>query len=280
MAVPLPEGMHINVQRKIFHPGYAMSSMQMATDHYNIGYTISGDRKTIAPFGTYYYRAGDVTVMPPYIYHRTVSESDTPYERILIKFSPELADEFIKEMGQQVFDELFEQRVLRFTPNAQKKIEALFMDIAKEGEKDKPYKEFILKGMLFRIMVSVWEEKLPCEGEAIHKTPLTPPIVDALYYMEKYYNRNPAMEEAARVANFSPAYFSRLFSAQLGKSYSEYLSQIKLRHVYILLTQTNKSIMEIAQETGYCHGNYLSEQFKKKTGMTPGQYRKMRSTEK
>jgi len=32
--------------------------------------------------------------------------------------------------------------------------------------------------------------------------------------------------------------------------------------------------MEIAEETGYCHGNYLNSQFKKKVGMTPGQYRK------
>ena len=33
-------------------------------------------------------------------------------------------------------------------------------------------------------------------------------------------------------------------------------------------------LMEIAQETGFCHGNYLSQQFKRKTGMTPAQFRK------
>ena len=31
---------------------------------------------------------------------------------------------------------------------------------------------------------------------------------------------------------------------------------------------------EIAEETGYCHGNYLNAQFKKHLGITPGQYRK------
>lgn len=41
----------------------------------------------------------------------------------------------------------------------------------------------------------------------------------------------------------------------------------------LILSNTNMSIMDIAQETGYCHDDYLSAQFKKKTGMTPCQYR-------
>lgn len=274
MAVPLPAGKQINVERKLFHSGYGMPSMEMATDHYSIGYIISGDRRTIAPFGTYDYHAGDVALSPMYLYHQTVAGSNTPYERVLIKFSPQIADEFIAVVGRQMFDELYEKRIFSFTPEVQKKLEYLFTDMAEEFKREQPYTEFILKGMLFRLLLMVWEEKLPDKGVEIHETPLTPPIVDALYYMENYYNQNPSLEETARVANFSPAYFSRLFSSQLGKSYSEYLNSIKLRHVTTLLVQTDKSIMEIAQETGFCHGNYLSDQFKKKMGMTPMQFRK------
>lgn len=274
MALPLPEGKQINVERKLFRSGYAMPSMEMATDHYSIGYIISGDRKTITPFGTYDYHAGDAALAPMYLYHQTVAGSNAPYERVLIKFSPQIADEFISVAGRQMFDELYERRIFSFAPEVQKKLECLFTDMAEEFKKEQPYTEFILKGMLFRILVMVWEEKLPGKEAEIHETLLTPPIVDALYYMENYYSRNPSLEEAAGVANFSPAYFSRLFSAQLGKSYSEYLCGIKLRHVSVLLAQTDKSVMEIAQETGFCHGNYLSDQFKKKMGMTPMQFRK------
>lgn len=274
MAMPLPKGVNINVERKAFGVGYAMPSMEMATDHYSVSYIISGDRKSIAPMGTYSAHMGEVTTLPPYIYHRTVAESDTPYERILIKFSPEFAAPFIEEVGQQVFDELYEKNVFCFTDDVREKIKALFLDIAEEFKKEGPYKEFILKGMLFRILITIWENKLDSEGEVIHETPLTPPIVDAISYIENYYYRNPSLEETAAAANFSPAYFSRLFSAQVGKSYSEYLNSVKLHHVSILLAQTDKTIMEIAQETGYCHGNYLNDQFKKKMGMTPGEFRK------
>ena len=274
MALPLKEGSHIHIERKIFQPGYAMPSMEMATDHYSLGYVISGDRRTITPSGSYSYHAGMVAGSPPYSYHRTMAKSEEPYERILIKFSPEFVLPFQEAVGKQVLDAIYEKRVFSFLPDMTGKIEGMFRDMEEEFQKDRPYKEFILQGMLFRLLAAIWEESLPDEERVSGKTPLTPPIVDALTYMESCYAQNPSLEEAARAANFSPSYFSRLFHAQLGMSYSEYLNNIKLRHVNILLTGTRKSIMEIAQETGFCHGNYLSDQFRKKMGMTPGQFRK------
>lgn len=274
MALPLKEGTHIYVERKGFDADYVMPTMEMATDHYSLSYIISGDRASITPSGTFSYHAGMVTGSPPFRYCRTVSKSDEPYERILIKFSPEFVTPFIEQVGQQIFDGIYEQIFFSFLPEGQKKIKEIFEDMVTEYEKEKPYREFILQGMLFRLLLTVWEEKLPVKGESAVKMPLTPPIVEAISYIEKCYYSNPSLEETAKVAGFSPAYFSRLFHTQMGKSYSEYLCNVKLHHASILLVQTDKSVMEIAQETGFCHGNYLNELFKKKTGMTPGQFRK------
>ena len=115
MATPLKEGTHILVERKWFGKDYAMPSMEMATDHYNLGFTISGDRKTITPSATYVHHAGEVGVMAPYTYHRTVAASKEPYERILIKYSPEFIQPFIEQMGQQTFDSIFEEKVFHFS---------------------------------------------------------------------------------------------------------------------------------------------------------------------
>jgi len=248
--------------------------MEMATDHYSLSYIISGDRATITPSGTFSYHAGMVTGSPPFRYARTVSKSDVPYERILLKFSPEIVTPFIEKVGQQIFDGIYEQVFFSFSEDSRVKIEKMFFDMLYEYEKETPYREFILQGMLFRLLLFIWEERIPEEGVNTAKTTLTPPIVEAISYIEKSYYQNPSLEETANVAGFSPAYFSRLFHTQMGKSYSEYLSSVKLHHASILLVQTDKSIMEIAQETGFCHGNYLNELFKKKMGMTPGQFRK------
>lgn len=273
MPTPLPQGQHIVVTHIHFKERYQMNSMEMATDHYNIGITLQGRRRTITPMYSYSYQAGDVALLPPYIYHRTLTEYDEPYERIMIKFSPKFVEPFIQELGQHVFNQLYETPVYHFSKESTEKLKRIFFDILDEYQKDAPYKEFILQGMLFRLFTTVLEEHIPSKP-TINPMPLSSQIINAIVYMENHYKEQPSMEEVAQYAGFSAGYFSRLFHTQLGMTYSTYLNNIQIRHVQILLSTTNMSIMDIAHETGYCHGEYLSAQFKKKTGMTPSQYRK------
>lgn len=273
MPTPLPENKQIVVSYIHMKERYHMDSMQMATDHYNIGFTLQGHRRTITPTYSYSYQAGDVALLPPFILHRTLAEYEEPYERIMIKFSPEFAKPFIQKVGQDVFQQLYEMPVYHFTKESQERLKAIFFDILEEYQKNTPYKEFILQGMLFRLFTTVIEEHIPTQT-VIKPMPLSPQIINAIVYMEKHYKEQPSMEEVAEHVNFSTGYFSRLFHSQLGMTYSAYLNNIQIRHVQILLSTTTMSITDIAHETGYCHSEYLSAQFKKKTGMTPSQYRK------
>lgn len=274
MPQPLPKGINITVEHKTYPSEFTMPSMEMATDHYGLGFAVSGDRKTITPTDTTMQHGGEVGAMPPYIYHRTMPVSAEKYERILIKFRPEFAEPFLEAVGGNVFRDLFEARIIRFHEEGRKKILRMFLDMAEEYEKQKVYSEFILQGMLFRLLTGIYEERLPEQEVERSKTPLTQPIMDAISYMELLYCESPSLEEMARKVNLSAAYFSRLFQAQMGVPYSVYLNRVKIRYARILLLQTKESVMEIAQKTGFCHGNYFSGQFKKEMGMTPSEYRK------
>lgn len=269
----MQQGVHITVQKDLRPAGYSMPSMEMATDHYNIGYTISGDRKTITPLESYMNQSGDVTMAPPYMYHRTISMSDTPYERYMIKFTPDFIEPFFHTVGKYIFDDLYEHKVCHFNKDNQIKIERIFADMLEEYNKNTPYKETILQGMLFHLFTTIWENKL--EKDTVHfKSPLTKPMIDAVYYIENNYGQNLTLNLLAEQAHLSNAYFSRLFRSQLGMSFSEYLSNVRIHHVQTMLAQTDKSVMEIALCCGYCHGDYLASQFKAKTGMTPSAFRK------
>lgn len=59
----------------------------------------------------------------------------------------------------------------------------------------------------------------------------------------------------------------------MGISLSEYISNVRINHVKRMLINTTKSVTEIAFDTGYCSGDYLSVRFKNKTGMTPTEFR-------
>lgn len=273
MPLPIPFGEQISVEKNSRPAQYCMPSMEISTDHYDISYIISGDRKAITPVQSFSYHAGDAAMGIPYIYHRTVSESDEPYANYLIKFTPRFIEPFINQVGKNIFDELCEQRVFRFLPDKQTKIKLLFHEMLEEYKSRAPYKEFILQGMLFRLLTTVYENKLDCSVTK-YKSPLSTPVLEAVYYIENNYNKPISLGDLARAAHFSDSYFSRLFTAQMGISLNEYISNVRINHVKRLLINTTKSVTEIALDTGYCSGDYLSVRFKNKTGMTPTEFRR------
>lgn len=273
MPLPLPNKQQITIQMNEYPAQYCMPSMQMATDHYSIGYIISGDRHCITPLYCYDYHTGNVCISPPFILHRTMPGSDVPYKRYLIKFSPEFIQPFCERIGKNIFDELLNQSVLNFSVDSQKKIDRMFWEMYEEYQKETSYREIILQGMLYRLITTIWEERLS-GGATRFSTPLTEPVIDAIALINEQFNNPITLESVAHSIGLSAAYFSRLFHSQLGKSFSDYLCDVRIVHAKTLLIRSNKSIMEIALESGFCNGDYLSTQFKKKTGMTPTAFRK------
>lgn len=274
MATPLKKGSNICIVHERYPADFEMPTMDIATDHYNIGFTIKGDRKVITQSGARSYHAGDVSTMPPYVYHRTTFLSDVCYEKIMIKYSPDFAEPFIGAVGQNVFDYLNETGVFHFTKDIQEKIYQMFSEMLEVYRAGRAYSEFILQGMLFRLLTFVYEKHLTDTNDEIECVNMSLPVMTAVTYIETFYYRNPSIKEVSSVANLSEGYFSRLFHKQLGQSYSSYLNRVKLKRAAYLLVNTKKTIMGIALETGFCHGNYFSEQFKKTYGISPKDYRK------
>lgn len=68
-------------------------------------------------------------------------------------------------------------------------------------------------------------------------------------------------------------HFTRIFKKQKGVSPNEFVVRARINRACALLSVSNLSISEIAEETGYCSVNFFCRQFKKQTGKTPLQYR-------
>ena len=279
----MPADIRFSIAKRSLASDYAMPTLEAASDYYEIGYQISGDRLTITPDCSFALRANMVGTMPPYIYHRTFPLSNVPYISYLVKFKPDFVKPLTDALGQNVLEEIYSQLFNRFSPPINNRILLYFQEMHEIFESDSPYKEIRLQWILCDLLLAVLnnrisnnaaEDKHQNADPIIHKTPLTPPIIDAIYYMEQHYQENPSLETVALLSGYSASHFSRLFHAQLGKSYSEYLTRIRIRHVQDLLLNTKKSVTEIALEIGYLHTGNLSEQFKQQTGMTPLQYRK------
>jgi two-component system response regulator YesN len=95
-----------------------------------------------------------------------------------------------------------------------------------------------------------------------------------LFLQENYADPDITLEQAAEKLQVSPVYFGRVFKQELGISFGQYLTQIRIKRAIQLLTATELSILEIADRVGYHSQHYFSTSFRKYTGMSPLQYRK------
>ena len=79
----------------------------------------------------------------------------------------------------------------------------------------------------------------------------------------------------ADLVNLNPIYFSNLFKRELGKSFTEYLTEYRMKKAKELLRMSNQNINEIADTLGYSDARYFSKAFKKEVGIKPTDYRKI-----
>lgn len=93
-------------------------------------------------------------------------------------------------------------------------------------------------------------------------------------YVEKNFGTDITAEEMARLCNMSYSYFSRVFKKIMKKSFSEYLTYVRVREAEKLLVTSDMNITEIAVEVGFSTSSYFIRQFKALKMISPKQYRK------
>lgn len=87
-------------------------------------------------------------------------------------------------------------------------------------------------------------------------------------------------DHLARKLGIDYSALSHVFSSRVGLTIEKYTIQQKIERVKELLSYDELTASEIAIQMGYSSSAYLSSQFKKETGMTPGQFKKLKVQER
>ena len=82
------------------------------------------------------------------------------------------------------------------------------------------------------------------------------------------------LPDAARSLTYSPAYLSRKVRQALGITFSQLLTDYRVRRACTLLLDTAMSQEEIARAVGYVDASHFIRKFKENLHVTPGEYRK------
>ncbi|EOZ98010.1 transcriptional regulator [Indibacter alkaliphilus LW1] len=81
------------------------------------------------------------------------------------------------------------------------------------------------------------------------------------------------LQEVAEVANLSKEAFCRFFKERTGKTFTEFLTQVRIHQACQLLQESDWTISQIAYHCGFQNLSYFNRAFKKAQGETPKEYR-------
>ena len=93
-------------------------------------------------------------------------------------------------------------------------------------------------------------------------------------YIDSHYTDSIVMSEMAAMAGLSTTQFNTRFRSILRLSPSQYLLSRRINDAQRLLTQSDKSIPEIAASVGFFDQSHFTKRFRRVTGLTPMRYRK------
>lgn len=100
-------------------------------------------------------------------------------------------------------------------------------------------------------------------------------VLDAKAMVDKnYYQKTLSLQIVAEELHLSSQHLSRIFRQEMGITFVDYLTKVRIRRAMELLVNSQDKIYEITEKVGYSSQHYFCNVFKKIMGVSPAEYRK------
>ncbi len=151
------------------------------------------------------------------------------------------------------------------------KIHTAYKDMLVEYTAKHPGWEDMLRQYIIQVFILIY--RLYLDGAAEDTKHFD--CGESLAYINDHYNADIHLEELAELVKMSPNYFCRKFKESTGMGVSEYIQKIRVEKACQMLKGENRKVIDVMMDVGYCDAKNFTAIFKKHTGMTPSQYKKL-----
>ena len=225
----------------------------------------------------YQVRKGEILIVPPDTLHSlTMGEGSSRY-LFLFESDAIMTMRDIKSMAMY-FHKPFH---LRDGSDAHVRIRELLLRAREAYEKRELMWNTACYSSILRIYATLGQQYLsgirPRSDDSMRNMD-SEVITAVMTYIDNHYREELSLEDVAKFAGFSRYYFSRSFKRQTGYSFKDYLCQKRLQVAMDLLIRTNRSMRDVATESGFGSVATFNRVFREKKGCTPTQYRAIYGT--
>lgn len=278
----IPTSFEVDEQQ---YSGKMVTAFAHIHDKVEILYCMDGELKVFLNGEESLFNTGDMIIINSNEVHSVVSETDRVNRYIVVKIRPEILYDSMQAifemkyilpftLSHSAFPQVLPKDILEKTI-----VPGLFDEIQLENEKKEYGYELAIRGCvckLFLWILRYWRSQgLDIERKKDISQGQIGILKKAFDFVNTHYSENISALDIAKYCNVSYSYFSRMFKLNMGRSFTEYLSNHRISKAESLLTSTDKSISEIAIDTGFSDSGYFIKVFKQKKGISPRKFKKM-----
>lgn len=252
-----------------------------------IGYVLEGKcahyiRDKAFPCGR-----GDIVVIPPYVPHLVscpegrLALAEVGFVPGFIRGANEMceSDAFFSELGSS---NLFDTQnagahpVISLTGKHKILADELFQSLADEYDEHSAGFLLSMRAGIMKLLVlmgrALGDGAAASSGQAVSSYQRET-LNRSLEYIGQNYMQHINIDTVSRAAHLSRSHYARLFRQATGRSFVQYVNELRIGKACELLAETSGRVIDICRGAGFNDVTYFNRVFKGMTGLSPGQYR-------
>lgn len=228
-------------------------------------------------------QAGDFFIINYGEKHKYSPDGNNPFDIVNILFKPEFLDPSLRDcrgfqdlaafsgIGCNYFNLLASPTSVIFRDDSGEVL-SLVERMSREYRECLPKRSELLRAYLTELLILTLRkiykrsDSLDCEDRILY------PILD---YLGQHYAEPVTLREIGERIGYTHAYLSTLFAQKVGVPFNRYLQNLRIAAACHLLSDTEKSIGEIAEECGYHDLKFFRSVFRDRLRLTPSDFRRM-----
>lgn len=224
------------------------------------------------------YHPGDLTLIGPDVPHTYVSASGTTaHEAVVVQFRRDF-------LGSDFLTRTEFAGIARLLDRADR---ALTFDTAPDVAADQAARLTALAGLapaartlsLLRILDELCRassrQLATGPGSRTPSDPVPARIDTVCAHLQSSYAEPVRLADVAALAHMTPSAFSRFFRRSLGRTMTDYITELRIAAACQLLAESDRPIAEIAVRCGYDNLSNFNRRFRALKGTSPRAYRRV-----
>ena len=191
----------------------------------------------------------------------------------------QVSNHFVREYFPQIQTTLFKSSNLKnyLSEKDYNVVLSLLVDSAIEYFSGKDYYQLDVISNVAKTLSYIYrnlEHEIINEGQKQKIKRKSNRLERIISYIDENFDSQIRLEDITSQENLSVTHFSHLFSSSFGMTFQEFINIKRMEQCIRLMSNKEKTLLEICYESGFSDPKYMNKMFLKKYGCTPKEYRK------